>query len=281
MSNVRIIMDNLFDQAALVLADATAIAQAPVHHLQKYGHSKRFVTPTLTGARILGDFTRPMFISGWNLDRHNISALGTIQIRGYSGPGRGGDIMFDTGVVPAGRYKPLGDFIFGLDPFGETEYLRWEWASTAIWLDEAVVVQSFEIIINDPDNPQGYIEIDRIHAGRYLTPRFNINYGHSLGFDGSNTAPHRTQDKSLHSVAEQPARVLNFTLAHLDESERSTWFEQLMYVGRHRDIYISVYPATPGAKRRDYSMLCKFQSLPDTTGNYHNNYQQPYVLREA
>jgi len=289
-NNMVMMRNSAFDESTLNLATGTTeITGLELSNTQLYSNSEIFRTPTLINAQLNMFFSEISFVSGLVLWRHNLSATATLQWRGYASSDLSGTPVFDSGVVNAIDIKNLGEMNFGIEPLGANIYDNSAFTSrfTELWLKnnneqfEPVAVQSQSIVINDPDNLDGYIDLTRIYNGLAQSPKVNFSYGAKLSFEATSENGVLTADGSYHTIKSPVVRNTELNLNWITEIERSAFIEFFALTGIHQDFYISLYPNERGQKRRDNAFAAKCKSIPSSTHNFYNNYLLPLQVREV
>lgn len=278
-----------FDIAAVTLNSGVEIAGLEAANTQFYSNAEVFRTTSLTDVEIQIVFNDPGIVSGLVLWRHNLSATATVQWRGYGSNDLTGVPVFDSGVVDAVEAKSLGELEWGVEALGANIFDRtaFEKKFTEIWLKnnddelEPIAVRSQSIVINDPDNPDLFIDLARIYNGLAQSPKTNFSYGAKMSPQVTSSAGVSTADGSFHTVYNPAVRHLDFNLQWLDEYERPKFTEFFSLVGLHQDFYLSLYPGESGQKRRDHAFAAKCKTIPSNTHNFHNNYSMPVNAREV
>jgi hypothetical protein len=259
MPNIRIIASNEADAAALSSADF--LAALPASNLQLQGRARVARTEDAAGAKVIdGEWPSARVISACVLHGHNLTSAATWRLQGWAGAGQSGDLVLDSGAVPALRRIPWGYFRFGLVPWGATVFSGWERAYSVMWL-APVAVRSWRLTLLDEDNADGYLQAKRLLLGTYFSPEINVEYGLELDWDEA-TTQERTQAGTLHSDPGAQYRRLQGYFPHLSDVERSQLMELARRVGKRGEVFISVFPEAGSALERDYALLGKFTQLP-------------------
>jgi len=278
VSNMRVIFDNQVNDAVLSAANGTTFENSlPLNNLKIYNNARLARCSTPSEAVVLGGWDSARAISACVLWRHNLSSGAIWRLELFSGVGQTGDTIYDSGEESAIDTKALNELEWGVDPLGATVFTGWRLRYSPLWF-ERVSARSFRLTLQDPEST--HIDVGRLYLGRYLEPRINMSYGHSLGWQES-TSQYRTAGGSLFSDSQEPYRVLNFSLDWLSEVDRGLWLEGVRLVGLRKDVFISLYPEVGGVKERDYSFAGKFKTMPSFTRAFLNNYAAQYVVEEA
>lgn len=278
-NSVRLVIPNYADNAVLTASPAM-VATLPVESLQDDG---RVITGRSVGLPapqyIRGEWAEVKTFSSFQLIRHNISGAGTLRFKAWSGSGRTGTLVYDSGVVTLGTIIPYGEYTYGVDVYGATLYQNWPVSLVMLWF-ASVSALSFELQISDPINTDGFVEASRLSIGPYISPVRNFTFGHKLRWEDESTQE-RSEGGSLRTDTKEPFRVFRFTLDMLTESERASFSEFLRVVGKTRTLFLAMFPEDGGTKDRDYSALVKIIEMPDLEGDRAYNFRNELVLAEA
>lgn len=126
-----------------------------------------------------------------------------------------------------------------------------------------------------------YYEIGRIFLGKYIEPKYNISYGHSIQWK-ENTQQYRPSSGTLHSDIVTANKEMSFDLNTIPEVERNTIHKQLINLGLSKDFFISLFPEdTKNTKRIDYSAIVKFTKVPKYTEFHCDYYKSNYIVEEV
>lgn len=280
MANVRMLIVNDWDDASLTLTTGTPVATLPLTNTQSYNNARTFRTTTLSGVVIDGDFSSTSYISGFIMWRHNLTEDATYRLRLYSGAGQTGTTVYDSGSTAAVTVKYLGEFEWGVDPLSPSVYTGWPNVSTNLWLGASYTAASFKLEINDATNPDSYLDITRVYMGRVFTPTSNFSW--NMANQWQDDVEHiRTAGGSTYTVDRTPYREVSFNLDWLDATDRALFFDQTRSVGRHKDIYVTMFPEDDGVLERDYQFAAKFISLPSIRHPLTSYFSTSINLREV
>lgn len=273
-SNARFIFENRWDEATLSLSSGAEVASLPLVNSQRYNNSRTFRTQDLTDVVINGDLAYPVPLSGLVLWRHNLSTEATVRFKVFDQLGQTGNVIYDSGVLPALFAKTLGELSWGRDPLGASAFTNWRLKYSSYWFpaEDALSVQ---IIISDPTNSDGFLEVGRVYLGEYFEPTYNVDLGHNIRWE-SDVQQNPTAGGSVHTVEVEGYRVLDFQLSHIVDTERADLFEATRQISKHRDVFVSLIPGQGGATERDYSFAAKLVEMPtfnSQAGRYVNSYR--------
>ncbi|WP_404462889.1 hypothetical protein LG331_09020 [Vreelandella aquamarina] len=273
MKPLRLIIDNAHDAATL-----TATSEAlPVANTQRSGRSYVWRSNG-TGQQVLtGTFDVPRYLSALLVYNHNLTSEGTLRIEYLLE----GAVVFDTGPVIAADIIPLGIWQAGIDPWGAQDLTELPSVQYNVWTD-STLVSSYRLTLNDPGNPDGFLQVSRIFAGIPYSPDPDKNASFGVNLEWQEFAEHqRTESGSLRTIGEGVARRLSFDLNHLDSVGLAELGRELLKAGKQQDVYISLYPETGGMKEAEHAFIARRANNYGHTHNYVNNWQAPLVLEEV
>ena len=271
MPNMRLILTNLHDDAQL-----TATSEAlPVTYTQRSGRVRVWRSTDTAEQVITGTFAAGQFLDALVLYRHNLSAAAMVRVELL----RGDEVAHDTGNVAASDLKPLGQFRFGIDAWGETETEELPIRQMPFWLP-LLRVTGYRITISDTGNSAGYLEVGRIIAGKVVSPKFNASYG--LQLEWQDMGEHRrTEGMSLRTVGEGIARRLPFNLDFMDARDRRKFTNEFLRNGKRGDVYISVFPEKGGIDEGEHAFLARRDNNYSHTHDFYQNWKTQITFIEV
>ena len=270
--NIRLIIDNLHDEA-----EVTATSQAlPSSNTQRSGRSYVWRSTGLGEQVLTASFETARFINAGVLLDHNLSLTASIRLELLVD----GDVVYDSGDVSPGEIKPLGVWIAGVDPWGQSDLSTLPTQQYVVWLPELTLCSEYRITINDPENPDGYIQIGRIFSGEYYSPEFNPEYGLTLEWqDFSENV--RTESGSLRSIGTGTARLVSFELPRNKQRGVGELTQLMMSVGREKDVYISIYPERGGLLESEHAFVARRRNNYAHTHSFYGNWQTALQFEEV
>lgn len=280
MARVRIIAPNWIDEAALSASPALAAA-LPVENLQDDARARVARSVGLPSPQYFrGNWPAFRQVNAFAIWRHNFSGAAGLRLRLYSGLNQSGTLLYDSGVIKLGTIIPWGELVWGVDTYGAELFEDWPVASHVMWFDP-VRPLSFELSVDDPANPDGYMQASRLVAGSYFSPTVNFSRPFRMRWEDESTQE-RTDGGTLRTDEREPYRVFNFRLDWLDEAERAALAEVLRQQAKSKTFFLSMFPGDVGTKRRDFEALVKVVGqVPDVEGNLPLNYRGQLALAEA
>lgn len=145
--------------------------------------------------------------------------------------------------APYGWEKPNG----GVNSFayGGGRYL-------VCWFGN-VNVSSLTITINDPGNPDGYIEAAYMVAGEWWSPSINASYGAGASFE--DTSKHDRSDAGdLITARGVVSKKLTLPFSDMGIEDRTQLWGLLKACGMNRAFFVSLFPENP-----DYNKSAQYQ----------------------
>jgi hypothetical protein len=312
-NNLRIIYQNILDLSTTTLsASSTASAVTPVTNLKLDSKSQVWRSASTGVQNTVGDTTLfttranlviassiSNMIGGVMLPFCNLSSTATIRVRGYSGltmaqPGTppttgtvpaggiaGSTPVFDTGVVTACPYQNFGLWNWGSIPLGVNSYSYGGGTYGRVWIPNPGACTSLLIEIYDPICTNSYIEISRIVAGSYWSPKYNTSFGLSTG----------SQDLSAHERSESGDLITNrgiryrnmkFDLNWLPPADRLEFTRILRGNGLPRPLFISLFPNNSDdlEKEQAHQIYGKLSTLQDITHPIFEMYSTSIEIEE-
>lgn len=278
-NNIKMILENYGDSATLSLVTGAEIATLPLINVQKYNNSRKFGSTDKAQLQIKIDLAKIQPISGLVLWDHNLSNTATIQLQCYSAANLTGTLLSDTGEVKAIPTRSFRDWNYKTQAVVSSAFDNWPTRFTQLFITP-IFAGSLLLTIKDPTNTSTELLFNRLYLGQVFSPRVNFSYGHSqLWNDESEQIP--TDDGSLWSVEKPVKRQLKFDLNYLSDVDKSTFSDQLMRVGKRKDVFINMYPNAGGQKALEYAMAAKFTTVPNLSGTYYNNFTATCELTEV
>lgn len=307
-NNLRIIYNNILDlSTTTITASSTASPTAtPVSNLKLDSKSQVWrsastgtLNPNGSGlytvrANIVVSFVASTIIGGVALPFCNLSSVGSIRVRGYTGtaptpgaatntptPGITGGIVHDSTKIPAAPYQTFGLWNWGTLPLGINSYSYGGGTYGRAWMPTQLACTSLLIEIEDTENINPYIEVSRIVAGSYWSPKYNTSFGLSTG----------SQDLSQHQRSESGDLITNrgiryrnmrFDLNWLPPEDRLEFTRILRGNGLPRPLFISLFPdnAQDYEKEQAHQIYGKLSQLSDITHPIFEMYSTSIDIEE-
>lgn len=271
MENIRFIITNHHD-SAYVTATTEAL---PAAYTQRSERVRTWRSTDASEQVITASLASAAFLEGIVLYRHNLSSSARVRVEVLNGE----DVAYDSGEVNVSGLIPLGEFRFGVDPWGATSTGDLPIKQAPFWF-RSMAATDYRITINDPDNTDGYIEIGRIIAGPVISPKYNPPYG--LQLEWQDFAEHRrTEGMSLRTTGEGIARSLPVDLNFMDRYDREALSSAFLRNGKRSDIYVSVYPEQGGFGEGEHAFLARRENNFAHTHDFFGNWKTQIALVEV
>ena len=306
-NNLRIIYNNILDlSTTTITASSTASGTAtPVSNLKLDSKSQVWrsaSTGTLnpsgsglytTRANIVLSFAQTI-IGGIALPFCNLSSAAKIRVRGYTGtaptPGSStnsptavttGTLVHDSTQIFACPYQTFGLWNWGAIPLGVNSYSYGGGTYGRAWMPSQLACTSLLIEIEDTQCANPYIEVSRIVAGAYWSPKYNTSFGLSTG----------SQDLSQHERSESGDLITNrgiryrnmrFDLNWLPPADRLEFTRILRGNGLPRPMFISLFPdnSEDYEKEQAHQIYGKLSQLSDITHPIFEMYSTSIDIEE-
>lgn len=307
-NNLRIIYQNIIDLSSTTsTASSTASSSTPVTNLKldsksqvwrsgpgiqnTIGNTSLF---TVRANLVISSTTGiTNIVGGVILPFCNLSSTATIRVRGYTGtaaqPGTGvapvgiagTTIQFDTGTILASPYQNFGLWNWGSIPLGVNSYSYGGGTYARAWIPTPAAVNSILIEILDPACVNNYIEISRIVAGSYWSPKYNTSFGLSTG--SQDLSQHeRSQSGDLITNRGIRYRTMKFDLNWLPPADRLEFTRILRGNGLPRPLFISLFPnnSEDWDKEQAHQIYGKLSTLQDITHPIFEMYSTSIEIEE-
>lgn len=280
-NNLRVIYQNLADTATIT-ASPGASGVTLVTNMQKDAKSLVYrasgtsstLTVNLASAQIVGGVILPFC---------NLTSTATIRVQGFSTANGTGTQVFDTGVINACPYQPLGMWAWGSIPLGLNMYAYGGATYGRAWLANNMQTSCLSLLItvSDTANTNGYLEFSRLVIGAYWSPKYNTGFGLS-------TTP---KDMSEHSRSEsgdiitnRGARynTLNFDLKYMDAADRTEFTKITRGSGLPSALFISLFPDDDDpAKEQGHQIYGKLSQLGGISHPMYSIYSTTIDIEEV
>lgn len=313
LNNLRILYQNILDLSTTTITASSSGASTPTTNLALDSKSRvwRSASNGITNTDGSGTYTvkanlvvsfptnyqgvagGTTIIGGVIFPFCNLSSNATVRVRGFTGtlptPGSGatptagvnGTLVFDTGVISACPYQNFGLWNWGSIPLGVNSYSYGGGTYARAWIPTPGACSSLLIEFIDTACSSNYIEISRIVAGSYWSPKYNTSFGLSTG----------SQDLSQHSRSESGDLITNrgvryrnmkFDLNWLPPADRLEFTRILRGNGLPRPLFISLFPnnSEDWEKEQAHQIYGKLSTLQDITHPIFEIYSTSIEIEE-
>lgn len=238
MSNLRILYKNIFDSYSVIsMAAGSQAIGFGLSNMKDDTKSKTFRSTNLTNPKIRATWASAQEISGVALAFTNLIAGSTFQITLYDDPAAG-TLLHDTGAIPVTyNYDPP----VGFDSIGSASFAYGGGAHVSAFFNSVSGVERMEIELTSAGNPDGYIEISRIIAGKFWEPNENADYGAKTDFIDTTTGM-RTSAGDLITDRGTITRAMEFSTQAMDSQDKSALNNLFRSIGKSQPLFISLVP---------------------------------------
>lgn len=281
MANLRIVTNNVIEKATISASSTAGLLVAG--NLKK---PFKTLVHRSTGTSLTYTVTLPQAqpIGMVSLAFTNLSPTATVEVGTWP-------TYLDTTVVPpVQRYGTSGMQqaaagqapAWGFDgvtngvnsfPFGGGAY-------ATVWFGN-VMLSTFTVTINDPGNPDGYIEVGHLVAGQWWSPSRNASYGASASAMDL-TKNERNDAGDLLSQRGPRFRKLTLPFNDFAPEDRAALWALIRFNGLGRPFFASLYPED-GDKAREqaHQIFGKLATLSAITNANYASYTTSLDIEEV
>jgi hypothetical protein len=149
-----------------------------------------------------------------------------------------------------------------------------------VWFTPSAM-SSISLTVDDPGNPDGYIEAGYIIAGNWWTPTRNVSYGASAGV-GDNTKNERNDAGDLISDRGPVFKKLTLPFNDFDAADRHALFDILHRNGLSRPFFASLFPDnTDKSVERAHEIYGKLSNLSAVSVANFTSYTTTLEIEEV
>lgn len=277
MSNFRILMRNIADEAVTISAAPAFLGTLPVTNLQT---QERFRTARTTGVAsevITLTYTSDQRVQMVAVGRHNLTTSSTIRAQLFSDAAC--TTQIDDSTALAG-YSTSGLSQMDLDLYLNAEFRGFKnWAF--YFATKRTTVRGIKITITDASNPDVYFDASRLAIGEY----FEASYQPPFGGEGVNqqtlTKQTRTDGGSLISDRKADFRGERLDLQWVNATDLPILLSIARRLGKHLDFWFSLYPGLGGAAEIYHQGMYKFTDLGPLEPAMYGIHRQQLNFEEA
>ena len=300
-NNLRIVYNNLAIGSTLTASSQASAALSVSNLLNDYKSVPwRSLTGTITNearANLVVTFPQDKTVTLVLLPYTNMSALTTIRIKGWTGTAptlsgttnaptlttTGATQVFDTGIVKAFDYDPLGTFEWGTQVLAPTGYSG-ENSYIMAWIPKEVSQPCRHITIElvDTSNFDQYIQVSFIVLGDYWSPKFNTKFGLSQGQEDK-SSNFRNEAGDLLVSKSFKYKTLRFDMSYLTPSDRTEMSRIFRIAGSTSRIFISLFPEnySDPSEEHMYQLYGKIVKLPGIENHIYKMYKTTIDIEEV
>lgn len=272
--NIRLILDNTHDVASLTVTSSSS--GTPVENTQRNDRTRVWRSADTTEQVIEGTLTAGAYVDYLALQNHNLGAGGSVRLILFSGSVE----AFDSGEQPTGEIIPAGIWRAGIDPWGGTYNDKLKNPGMLLSFP-LTTISSYRLIIKDPGNLDGVLEIGRIILGLAFVPEFNASY--DLQINWQDAAQHEySAGQTLRTInGGNPRRLAAFNLDWLQPADRARLIEELAQRGMIADVFVDLYPGSNGIERFNGAFLARMTEGYGDSHNFYNNRKASFSFLEV
>lgn len=276
-NNLRIIYNNVIDSSA-TLTSTSYSSGYDISNIKKdtKGVVWRSATST-TSASINLTWASSQSISALILPYTNLSATATLRIRMYSDTALTA-LIYDSGVniaVPAilNNYYNIAGANYRY-AFGGGTCVR-------KYFSQVSNCRAMQLDFVDTNNTEEFLEVSRIIAGTYWSPKYNTEYGLSVGISDSSSR-YRTQTGNLITDIGTSNKTLSFNLSYMDSNDRDVLFSIIKSIGTKKSLYVSLFPEdSDTTKELMYQIYGRFSDLATISNPMYSMYASSVNIEEV
>lgn len=124
------------------------------------------------------------------------------------------------------------------------------------------------------------VKVSRFIVGNYWSPKYNIPYGISVGFDDK-TSTERLQSGDLYATNGPRNKTLQFQLEYLHETDKFNLYKVLKTIGKTGYVFVSAFPEDADKEREQmYSIYGKFSELSSIVYSQYTRYTSSVSIEE-
>ncbi|ODC02731.1 hypothetical protein BFW38_03390 [Terasakiispira papahanaumokuakeensis] len=273
MANLRILAENLWDQAEL-----TASSQAmPVDYTQRSERPFVWRSTSAQSQTLTATLPAAAYLDCIALARHNLGGLGLWRIELLLAD----QVVYDSSTVSTGMLIPAGVFRAGIDAWGATYNDRLPNTSSLgiHWLPGPLAADTFRLTLMSEG--VDYLEVGRVFAGLSWSPQYNLNWSPQV--EWQEDAEHAmTEGGSLRTVGSgRLRRHFALQLDWLNASDRQMLVTDLARMGMRADLLVALYPDEEGLNALEHTMVCRRDATISHTHNMLRNWQTSLSFLEV
>lgn len=111
-----------------------------------------------------------------------------------------------------------------------------------VWLPSTITAYGVSVDIIDTNNPNNFIDISRVIAGKYWSPKYNTGFGMSAGTKDQSTSSRTDAGDSLPIVSTK-FKELSFNLDWMDSTDRDSFNSLMISCGTTTPMWVSLFPS--------------------------------------
>lgn len=255
-SRLRILARNLLDTAVMG-ASPSFLTALPVTSLQQptvRGVTGR--TSSLASQDILATWTSDQKINMVAFTRTNFSTGATVRNFVLIG-GSPTTASYDSGALSAFSTTGLDTDI---DVYTEADFRNMR--SSVQYFAQQSNMQSLVSRILDAGNADGYIDLNRMHVGKYFEFTYDPPFG-GVDLQMVDLSKGSRADDATH-IVDKKGKFRRFVLRldFIPDADLPTVMAIARYLGTDKECFLSLYPGLGGAKELYNMMACRLVDSP-------------------
>ena len=203
-----------------VVPDSTLTGTAPdsgaLDNLKNHYRAQVAVWDNPTFVSITGSGATNKVCDTFTILDHTLSANFVVQIRLYAGEDLTGDLVYDSGMVPASKQVPLGQWRFGVDPFGTSTFTG---APFIHWMPEPKIFKSWRLFILRIDGTEG-ISMRMLHLGLSTKLSDSYDWGAVMSHRRSNDIGVTQSGGAVATSNQLAGKRMQFNLSQMNDADR-------------------------------------------------------------
>lgn len=276
-NNLRIIYNNVIDSSA-TLTSTSYNSGYDISNIKK--DTKGVVwrsTPAVTSASVNLTWSSGQSISAIILPYTNLSSTATIRIRLYS------DTALTTLIYDSGTNIAVSALLANYYNTSGANYRYAFGGGSCVrkYFSQINNCKAMQLDIADTNNADTFLEISRIIAGTYWSPKYNTEYGLAVGISDS-SSKYRTQTGNLITDIGTSNKTLSFNLSYMDNSDRDVLFSIIKSIGTKKSVYVSLFPEdSDTTKELMYQVYGRFSDLATISNPMYSMYASSINIEEV
>lgn len=283
--SIRFYIRNRWVESGAVISSSGALANYPASNTQAPDLDESWRSPGLTGQYLAANLGQQRKIGAIVIVKPNLTSAGFYRARIANTP-TFSSVIYDSGTRTRARYfsdaeiltAKTSEFFDGGVPNVDTRK-KLQRQVIIIELPSEVSGQYIQIDLNDVTNPDGYIEVGTVFAGRILQPTNDLMFNWKIQRD------HIVRDGQAAcgqywSASVRHKTLVEFSLAPQRETDiLAYWFLLQSLVGINDPFVISLTDRTDSLNFTT-SLYAKFVVVPTITASAYRHYTMPMQIEE-
>lgn len=144
----------------------------------------------------------------------------------------------------------------------------------SVYLDNLSQTSTFTVTFSQP------VKVSRFIVGNYWSPKYNIPYGISVGYQDLSTQD-RLAGGDVYTNPGPRHKTLSFELEYLHESDKFNLFKIFKSIGKVGCVFVSAFPQDPDQEKEQmYSIYGKFAELSQIVFSQYTRYTSSVSIEE-